>query len=69
MNKQIEINGKKIVYRVYGNGKPVMLVHEPPQTPPKEGLRNAQGQLLEHSDREENLQLSAFRKSIFLILM
>lgn len=27
MNKQIEINGKKIVYRVYGNGKPVMLVH------------------------------------------
>ena len=27
MNKQIEINGKKIVYRVHGSGKPVMLVH------------------------------------------
>jgi pimeloyl-ACP methyl ester carboxylesterase len=27
MNKQIEIAGKKIFYRVYGNGKPVMLVH------------------------------------------
>ena len=27
MNKQIEINGKKIFYSVSGNGKPVMLVH------------------------------------------
>ncbi|MEP7373123.1 MAG: alpha/beta hydrolase [Chitinophagaceae bacterium] len=27
MNKQIEISGKKIFYRVYGNGKPVLLVH------------------------------------------
>ncbi len=27
MNKEIVIAGKKIVYRLYGNGKPVMLVH------------------------------------------
>src|SRR5687768_9031756 len=27
MNKEIEITGKKIFYRLYGNGKPVMLVH------------------------------------------
>ena len=27
MNKQIEIEGKRIFYRVYGNGKPVVLVH------------------------------------------
>jgi len=27
MNKQIEITGKKIFYRLYGDGKPVMLVH------------------------------------------
>jgi pimeloyl-ACP methyl ester carboxylesterase len=27
MNKEITIDGKKIFYRVYGNGKPVMLVH------------------------------------------
>ena len=27
MHKQIDINGKKIVYSVHGNGKPVMLVH------------------------------------------
>ena len=27
MDKEIEIAGKKIFYRVYGNGKPVMLVH------------------------------------------
>jgi pimeloyl-ACP methyl ester carboxylesterase len=27
MNKQIEIDGKKIFYRVNGKGKPVMLVH------------------------------------------
>jgi pimeloyl-ACP methyl ester carboxylesterase len=27
MNKEIDFAGKKIVYRVYGNGKPVMLVH------------------------------------------
>jgi len=27
MDKQIEIAGKKIFYRVHGNGKPVMLVH------------------------------------------
>jgi pimeloyl-ACP methyl ester carboxylesterase len=27
MNKQIEIAGKKIFYRIYGKGKPVMLVH------------------------------------------
>jgi len=27
MNKEIEIAGKKITYRLYGNGKPVMLVH------------------------------------------
>ena len=27
MNKQIEITGKKIFYRLYGEGKPVMLVH------------------------------------------
>ncbi|HKO82587.1 MAG TPA: alpha/beta hydrolase [Chitinophagaceae bacterium] len=27
MNKEIEIGGKKIFYDVYGNGKPVMLVH------------------------------------------
>src|SRR5436190_6050156 len=27
MNKQIEITGKKIFYRTYGKGKPVMLVH------------------------------------------
>ena len=66
MNKQIEITGKKIFYRVYGNGKPVM---QPPQTPPKEGLRNAQGQLLEDADRIENFQLAVFRKPVFLILM
>ena len=51
MNKEINIAGKRIFYRVYGKGKPVMLVHgfgetgdvwnnqaQPPQTPPKEGL-------------------------------
>ena len=27
MTKQIEINGKKIIYDVHGLGKPVMLVH------------------------------------------
>jgi pimeloyl-ACP methyl ester carboxylesterase len=27
MNKEIEITGKKIFYRLYGHGKPVMLVH------------------------------------------
>ncbi|MGZ5220024.1 MAG: alpha/beta fold hydrolase [Chitinophagaceae bacterium] len=27
MNKEIEIAGEKIVYGLYGNGKPVMLVH------------------------------------------
>ncbi|HLG40442.1 MAG TPA: alpha/beta hydrolase [Chitinophagaceae bacterium] len=27
MDKEIKIEGKKIFYRVYGNGKPVMLVH------------------------------------------
>ena len=27
MNKEIEIAGKKITYRLYGNGKPVMLIH------------------------------------------
>lgn len=27
MNKEIEIAGKKITYHLYGNGKPVMLVH------------------------------------------
>jgi len=27
MHKQIEIAGKKIFYRIYGKGKPVMLVH------------------------------------------
>ena len=27
MNKQIEIAGKKIFYRLHGNGKPVMLIH------------------------------------------
>jgi len=67
MNKTIEINGKKIVYRVHGSGKPVMLVHGPPQTPPKEGLRNAQSQLSEDADRKEDSRHSAFRKSIFLI--
>ncbi|MFI5128882.1 MAG: alpha/beta fold hydrolase [Chitinophagales bacterium] len=54
MEKEISIAGKKIFYRVYGNGKPVMLVHGfgetgdvwknqagPPQTPPKEGLKNS----------------------------
>lgn len=52
MQKEISIQGKKIVYRVNGNGHPVVLVHGfgensdvwdqviggPPQTPPKEGL-------------------------------
>jgi len=28
MNKEINIAGKKIFYRVIGNGNPVMLVHE-----------------------------------------
>jgi hypothetical protein len=60
MNKQIEIAGKKIFYRVYGNGKQVMLVHEPPQTPPKEGLCSTQIQLSEDADRVENFQLSGF---------
>jgi hypothetical protein len=69
MNKKIEINGKKIVYRLHGNGKPIMLVHGASPNPSEGGLRNAQGRLLEDSDREENLQLSTFRKSIFLILM
>ena len=101
MKKQIDFGGKKIFYAVYGNGKPVMLIHgfgetgevwknqidflkdhfklivpdlpgsgqsemiedmsmegmaeKPPQTPPKEGLRNAQRQLIEESDSEENL--------------
>src|SRR5688572_13418725 len=27
MDKKIEIAGKKIFYRVFGNGKPVLLVH------------------------------------------
>jgi pimeloyl-ACP methyl ester carboxylesterase len=27
MNKEINLSGKKIFYRVFGNGKPVMLVH------------------------------------------
>jgi pimeloyl-ACP methyl ester carboxylesterase len=27
MNKEIEVAGKKILYRLYGKGKPVMLVH------------------------------------------
>ncbi len=27
MNKEIKIAGKKIVYHIYGNGKPVMLIH------------------------------------------
>ncbi len=27
MNKEIEVAGKKIFYRVYGKGNPVMLVH------------------------------------------
>ena len=27
MDKEITIAGKKIFYRVYGKGKPVMLVH------------------------------------------
>jgi pimeloyl-ACP methyl ester carboxylesterase len=114
MNKEIKIAEKKIIYRLYGNGKPVVLVHgfgetgdvwknqidflkdqfllivpdlpgsgqsemiedmsmegmaevikaildketQPPQTPPKEGLRNVQGQLLEDADREENFQPS-----------
>src|SRR4030095_4991698 len=27
MNRQIQIEGKRIFYRVYGNGKPTMLLH------------------------------------------
>lgn len=27
MNKELQFNGSKIFYRVYGNGKPVMLLH------------------------------------------
>ena len=55
MNKEIKIAGKRIFYRVYGSGKPVMLVHGfgetgevwenkdwPPQSPPKEGLTKFQ---------------------------
>ncbi len=34
---------------------------QPPQTPPKEGLRNAQSQLLEDSDIEENFRQSESR--------
>ncbi len=34
--------------------------YQPPQTPPKEGLRNAQGQLKEDLDRKENLRLSDY---------
>ncbi|MBC7873603.1 MAG: hypothetical protein H7Y01_06395, partial [Ferruginibacter sp.] len=52
MEKEFLYQDKKIFYRVIGNGKPVILVHgfgedgevwekmvEPPQTPPKEGLK------------------------------
>lgn len=118
MDKEITIQGKKIFYRVYGHGKPVMLVHgfgetgdvwknqieflkdnfqlivpdlpgsgqsemiddmsmegmaevikkildkekptSPLQTSPqREGLANAQSQLLEDSDRDVNFRLSA----------
>jgi len=58
MNKEIKIAGKRIFYRLYGNGKPVMLVHGfgetgdawkeqvgPSQTSSKEGLSISLNQL------------------------
>lgn len=54
MNKTLNYHNKKILYRVIGNGKPVVLIHGfgedgnvwwPPPTPPKEGLANSQPSL------------------------
>ena len=58
MQKQINIQGKQIFYRIIGSGTPVVLIHgfgedssvwKPPQTPPREGLRNTPGQINEDS--------------------
>ena len=70
MNKEITIDGKKIFYRVYGNGKPVMLVHGFGETgdvwknqaslnPSKGGtLAHTQNQIAENSLLEEKISLS-----------
>ena len=62
MNKHLLYQHKKIAYSVIGTGKPVILLHgfgedgdvwnnqiRPPQTPHKEGLPTAQGQLTQNS--------------------
>jgi pimeloyl-ACP methyl ester carboxylesterase len=80
MDKEIEISKKKIFYRVYGNGKPVMLVHGfgetgdvwknqtgPPQTPPKEGLSNTQSQA--PSNSPEGGELASTLKDKFMLIV
>lgn len=62
MNKELLYQNKKIFYRIFGSGKPVILIHGfgedsdvwknqsgPPQTPPLEGLSNTQPPLSEFS--------------------
>jgi pimeloyl-ACP methyl ester carboxylesterase len=70
MDKEIKIAGKKIFYRVYGIGKPVMLVHGFGETgdvwnnqaslnPSKGGtLAHTQNQIAENSLLEEKTRLS-----------
>ena len=55
-----QLNGKDLSYNnLVDVDAAVQLIGEwPPQTPPKEGLRNTQSQLAEDSYRKENLQLS-----------
>ena len=70
MNKQLLYQHKKIAYSVIGTGKPVILLHgfgedgdvwnnqiRPPQTPHKEGLPTAQGQLTQHSFLSDKFRL------------
>lgn len=70
MEKAILYQNKKIFYRSYGSGRPVMLVHGfgedgnvwnnqtgPPQTPPKEGPANTQGPLIENSLLNKGYQI------------